>query len=165
MSIAAAIAFAYALYRAKRGLGVLEAASCDKCGRAFCSRCHAAAKSSSYCTQCVHLYVKKDGVSPVVRAKKLKEVERHVAMTNIAVRLFNLVLPGAGSLLANRTVSGVVTLFLWGAALAALLLPTRMLMEPSRIGNADLSVLFAVELALLVVVYIAALLQALRHSS
>lgn len=165
LSIAAAVALAYALYRSRRGLGVLEAASCEKCGRAFCSRCHAAAKSSSYCTQCVHLYVKKDGVSPVVRAKKLKEVERHVAVTNIAVRLSNLVVPGAGSLLANRTVSGLLTLFLWGGALAALLMPTRLLMEPSRIGNADLSVLFAVELALLVLVYIAALLQALRHSS
>ena len=95
----------------------------------------------------------------------MKEVERHLAMTNIAVRVFNLVLPGAGSMLANRTVSGTLTMLLWGGALAALLLPTRLLMEPSRIGHADLSVLFAVELALLVIVYIAALLQSLRHAS
>ena len=165
LSIAALVALAHAVYRSRRGLGALEAASCEKCGRAFCSRCHAAAKSSAYCTQCVHLYVKKDGVSPVVRAKKVKEVERHVAVSNIAVRLFNLVLPGAGSMLANRTISGTVTMLIWGGTLAALLMPTRLLMERTRIGHADLSVLFAVELAILVLVYIAALLQALRHSS
>lgn len=165
LSIAALIGLVLLAIRAKRGLGALEASSCEKCGRAFCSRCHAAARSSAYCTQCVHLYVKKDGVSPVVRAQKVKEVERHLAMSNVAVRLFNLVLPGAGSMLANRVISGAITMLLWGAAIAALLLPARLLMEPSRMGNADLGVLFAVELVFLVIIYIAALLQSLRHSS
>ncbi len=164
LSIGAAVAFIHAFVRARRGLGVIEAAACEKCGRAFCSRCHAAAKSSAYCTQCVHLYVKKDGVSPVVRAKKVKEVERHVAMTNVAVRLFNLVVPGAGSLLANRIGSGVLTMLLWGGALALLLLPAHMLVDPGRVGQADMAVVFAAELALLVIIYIIALLQSLRHS-
>lgn len=165
LSIVALLALAFAIVASRRGLGVIEASSCEKCGRAFCSRCHAAAKSSAYCTQCVHLYVKKDGVSPVVRQKKVKEVERHVAMSNVAVRLFNLVLPGAGSMLANRVASGAVTMVLWGAVLAALLLPARMLMEPTRIGHADLGILFTVELGLLVIVYIAALVQSLRHAN
>lgn len=164
LSIGAVVAFLFAMYRARRGLGVLAARSCEKCGRAFCARCHAASKGTAYCTQCVHLYVKKDGVSPVVRAAKLREVERHVTINSIAVRVFNLLLPGAGSLYANRIISGSLTLLAWGATLAALLLPARMVMDPQRLGHADLTVLFAVELALLVVVYLVALTQSLRHS-
>ena len=37
-------------------------------------------------------------------------------------------------------------------------------MDPQRLGHADLTVLFAAELALLVVVYLVALTQSLRHS-
>ena len=112
----------------------------------------------------MHLYVKKDGVSPVVRTAKLREVERHVQLTSIAVRLFNLVLPGAGSLYANRFLSGTLLLFTWAASLAALLLPARMVMDPTRLGHADLLIVFWAELALLVGVYLVALVQSLRHS-
>lgn len=164
ISIAALIGIVVTLIRFKRGMGTLEASACEKCGRAFCTRCHAAGKSSTYCTQCVHLYIKKDGVSPVVRTAKLREVERHVQLTNIAVRLFNLVLPGAGSLYADRFVVGTLLLFVWAGSLAALLLPARMVMDPTRLGHADLLLVFWAELVLLVGVYLVALVQSLRHS-
>lgn len=164
VSIAAALGIVLTLLRFRRGMGALEASSCEKCGRAFCSRCHAAGKSTTYCTQCVHLYVKKDGVSPVVRTAKVREVERHVQITNVAIRLFNLILPGAGSLFAGRFLVGTIVLFTWAAALAALLLPSHMVMDPSRLGHADLLVVFWLELALLVGVYLVALVQSLRHA-
>lgn len=147
-----------------RVLAGLEASACEKCGRAFCSRCHASAKTSAYCTQCVHLYVKKDGVSPVVRSAKLREVERWVAINSIATRLFNILLPGAGSIYGNRVVAGSFLVFLWAAALTALLVPAHLLMAPERLGHADLTVLFALELMLLVGVYLLALVQSLRHA-
>jgi hypothetical protein len=164
ISLAALAGIGILLFRFKRGMGTLEASSCEKCGRAFCARCHATGKSSTYCTQCVHLYIKKDGVSPVVRTAKLREVERHLQLTSIAVRLFNLVLPGAGSLYATRYVTGSVLLFVWSGALCALMLPARMVMDPTRLGHADLLVVFWAELVLLVSVYLVALVQSLRHS-
>jgi tetratricopeptide (TPR) repeat protein len=164
VSIGAFVGIILVLLRYRRGMGALEAAACEKCGRAFCSRCHAAGKNTTYCTQCVHLYIKKDGVSPVVRTAKLREVERHVQITSVAIRLFNLLLPGAGSLYADRYMVGTIVLFSWAFALGALLLPAHILMDPSRLGHADLLIVFWVELAALVAVYLVALVQSLRHS-
>ena len=164
VSIGALLGLVVMVVRARKGTSVLEAAACEKCGRAFCSRCHATGKSSAYCTQCVHLYVKKDGVSPVVRTAKLREVERWVAINSLAVRFFNILLPGAGSLYGNRVVSGAILLFLWSTALVALSMQYRLLADPFRLGYADTAVAFALELALLVACYLVALVQSLRHS-
>ena len=101
----------------------------------------------------------------MVRTAKLREVERHVQITSVAIRLFNLILPGAGSLYADRTVVCSILLFLWAGALGALLLPAYVVMDPSRLGHADLLIVFWMELVLLVVVYLVALVQSLRHSS
>lgn len=163
LSIAALLGFAFTLTIASSVLRRFAAASCEKCGRAFCARCHATAKTSAYCTQCTHLYVKKDGVSPVVRSAKLREVHRWVALNSLATRLFNILLPGAGSLYADRVAAGVLLVFLWASALTALLIPVFLVQSPTRMGHEDLAVFFGVELALLVVVYLVALVQSLRQ--
>lgn len=163
VSVFALLGLAFVLVRLKSGRGLVEASACEKCGRSFCSRCHATARNSAYCTQCVHLYVKKDGVSPEVRTAKLREVEKWVAVNSIAIRLFNLALPGSGGLYANRMLTGGALLLCWSTAMAALALPTYLVMDPVRLGHLDLSILFMTQLAALVVVYLVALWQSLRH--
>lgn len=165
VTVVALLGFIACFVLGRKEPSLLQSAACQKCGRAFCARCHAAAKASSYCTQCTHLYVKKDGVSPVVRTAKMREVERWVAINSLAVRFFNLAIPGAGSIYANRVSSGALLLLLWALAVAMLAGPTRarMVVDPTRLGDIDLAVFFGLQVALLLIVYLVTILQSLRH--
>lgn len=87
------------------------AGSCIKCGRTFCRRCKSSRESSTYCTQCIHIYLKRDGVSVATKRSKLEEVGDH--QTGVARRnkLFATLLPGSAQLLEGRTVAGIIGVF------------------------------------------------------
>jgi hypothetical protein len=107
--------------------------------------------------------VKKDGVSPEVRTAKLREVERYVAINSLAIRLFNLLLPGSGGLYAGRVLVGGLLLVAWSLAICALVLPPMLVTNADRMGVFDQSIVFGVQLLGLLAVYLVALVQSLRH--
>jgi len=89
------------------------AGSCIKCGRTFCYRCKSARESATYCTQCIHIYLKRDGVSLDTKRTKLEEVQNHHSGVLRRNRIFASVLPGAGQLLEGRTIVGILGLFIF----------------------------------------------------
>ena len=89
------------------------AGSCIKCGRTFCHRCKSARESSTYCTQCIHIYLKRDGVALATKRAKLDEVSEHHAGVQRRNRLFATFLPGSAQLLEGRTLAGVMGLLLF----------------------------------------------------
>ncbi len=97
------------LKRRRAGL----AGSCIKCGRTFCPRCKSARESATYCTQCIHIYLKRDGVSVATKRTKLDEVGQHQTGMLRRNRMFATVLPGSAQLLEGRTVAGVIGLFVF----------------------------------------------------
>ncbi|HEX6160314.1 MAG TPA: tetratricopeptide repeat protein, partial [Thermoanaerobaculia bacterium] len=86
---------------------------CIKCGRTFCHRCKSSRESSTYCTQCIHIYLKRDGVSLDTKRKKLEEVTDHHQSTIRRNRLFATFLPGAAQMLEGRTPVGIIGMFLF----------------------------------------------------
>ena len=87
------------------------AGSCIKCGRTFCHRCKSARESATYCTQCIHIYLKRDGVSLDTKRTKLEEVsDHHIGMLR-RNKWFALFLPGSAQLIEGRTSSGVIGVF------------------------------------------------------
>src|SRR6202022_816048 len=70
-----ALILALLLWMKRRSSGF--AGSCIKCGRTFCHRCKSARESATYCTQCIHIYLKRDGVSLDTKRTKLEEVTNH----------------------------------------------------------------------------------------
>ncbi len=98
------------------------ARSCFKCGQPFCSRCKTSLEFESFCSQCVHLYIKQDGVSPEARLKKNYEVEHHLSFQRIQRVILSLVAPGSTHFLASRPFSGLVLLFLWCGLAAGLVM-------------------------------------------
>ncbi len=90
-----------------------HAKECIKCGRPFCKKCQPAVKELRFCTQCLHIFVKKDGVSPASRKDKMREIEDHSRRQEIFLRLSSLVLPGFGNLYKNRIWFGATMLFFW----------------------------------------------------
>jgi len=87
------------------------AGSCIKCGRTFCHRCKSARESATYCTQCIHIYLKRDGVSLDTKRTKLEEVSDHHTGMLRRNKWFALFLPGSAQLIEGRTSSGVIGVF------------------------------------------------------
>jgi hypothetical protein len=87
--------------------------ACIKCGRTFCHRCKSSRESATYCTQCIHIYLKRDGVSLETKRQKLDEVQEYQAGATLRNRLFSTLLPGSGQLLEGRTMIGLLGLFLF----------------------------------------------------
>lgn len=99
------------LYLLRRANGYANA--CIKCGRTFCPRCKSARESTTYCTQCIHIYLKRDGVSLDTKRQKLEEVSDHQSGMTIRNRLFATFLPGSAQMLEGRTTRGVIGVFLF----------------------------------------------------
>ena len=102
------------------------AGSCIKCGRTFCHRCKSARESSTYCTQCIHIYLKRDGVALATKRAKLDEVSEHSASLQRRNRLFATFLPGSAQLLEGRTLAGVIGVLLFFSLVATAIFVGRL---------------------------------------
>ncbi|HEX8620325.1 MAG TPA: tetratricopeptide repeat protein [Thermoanaerobaculia bacterium] len=112
------------LWTRRRSGGLANA--CIKCGRTFCFRCKSARESTTYCTQCIHIYLKRDGVSLDTKRKKLEEVTEHQTGMTRRNRIFATFLPGAAQMLEGRTVAGVIGAFLFALFVAIALTVGRL---------------------------------------
>ncbi|HET7434701.1 MAG TPA: tetratricopeptide repeat protein [Thermoanaerobaculia bacterium] len=102
------------------------AGACIKCGRTFCYRCKSARESTTYCTQCIHIYLKRDGVSLDTKRKKLEEVTDYHSGAIKRNRLFATFLPGSAQMLEGRTASGAIGVFLFALFVAVAILVGRL---------------------------------------
>lgn len=100
--------------------------ACIKCGRTFCPRCKSARESTTYCTQCIHIYLKRDGVSLDTKRKKLEEVTDHQSGMTVRNRIFATFLPGSAQMLEGRTTRGVIGVFLFALFVVVALLVGRL---------------------------------------
>ncbi|HUR79217.1 MAG TPA: hypothetical protein VM733_00525 [Thermoanaerobaculia bacterium] len=107
----ASLLLALLLFAFRRRGGYANA--CIKCGRTFCSRCKSARESTTYCTQCIHIYLKRDGVSLDTKRHKLEEVGSHQSGMTRRNRLFATFLPGSAQLMEGRIIAGILGVFLF----------------------------------------------------
>ena len=114
-----------------------SARRCRRCGRAFCKRCQVATKYPDYCSQCVHLFILRDGLAPSIRDRKMAEVKHHKRQTFIGARIVSLLFPGGGHVLGGRVVAGTVLLVLRCTTWLRIILDGRLLVLP---GNPTMSV-------------------------
>jgi len=106
-----ALLLALLLWGKRRRAGYANA--CIKCGRTFCYRCKSARESATYCTQCIHIYLKRDGVSLDTKRQKLEEVTDHQTGVVRRNRVFATFLPGSAQVLEGRLTSGLIGIFLF----------------------------------------------------
>lgn len=106
---------------------------CVKCGRSYCDDCRIGLETESLCSQCSHLFIKKEGMSPSTRSRKLYEVERHARRKTISLGLLDIVLPGGGLVYSERLGLGLTALLLVGAAGACLLSRPWLMGDPGAI--------------------------------
>jgi tetratricopeptide (TPR) repeat protein len=105
--------------RRERGRGY--ASECQKCGRTFCRLCKPPGESALLCSQCVHVYLKKDGVAIETKMQKLEDVRRQKTREERIRWGLNLVVPGASAFLESQVFAGLAAIFLFAAGLLGLL--------------------------------------------
>ena len=96
------------------------AAECQKCGRTFCRLCKPPGESSLLCSQCIHVYLKKDGVAIETKMQKLEDVRRRKMIQERVHAFLNLLVPGTSAFLDSRVLAGLTAIFLFAAGLLGL---------------------------------------------
>ena len=94
-----------------RGRGY--ALACQKCGRNYCVRCKPRGENVGLCSQCIHVYLKKDGVSIETKMLKVEEVRKRRAVVDRLRGAANFLLPGTTPFFDGRPVFAVLTLSLF----------------------------------------------------
>jgi len=127
------------------------AGSCIKCGRTFCHRCKSSRESATYCTQCIHIYLKRDGVSLATKREKLDQVHEHQTGMSRRNKIWSSFLPGTGQLLEGRTFAGIISIFLFAFFVALAILTGRLapVLTPGDVAKIVVRVL-AVVLAIVI---------------
>ena len=119
-----ALVFGVLIWMKRRKNGFANA--CIKCGRTFCHRCKSARESATYCTQCIHIYLKRDGVSLDTKRQKLEEVSSNQTGVVRRNRIFTTFLPGSGQLMEGRTLSGILGIFFFALFVATAIFTGRL---------------------------------------
>ncbi|HEV7571334.1 MAG TPA: tetratricopeptide repeat protein [Thermoanaerobaculia bacterium] len=102
------------------------AGACIKCGRTYCPRCKSASESATFCTQCIHIYLKRDGVSVATKRAKLEEVSEHQGGVLTRNRWLATFLPGSAQFIEGRTMAGTIAAFLLAFFVSLALLSGRL---------------------------------------
>lgn len=102
-----AAAFGLDAFRRKRHGYAL---ACDKCGRTFCRRCKPPGESALLCSQCIHVYLRKDGVSIETKLQKVEEVKRRQGFEGRLRVALNVFLPGSELLFQGRVLRALAIL-------------------------------------------------------
>jgi tetratricopeptide (TPR) repeat protein len=76
--------------------------ACVKCGKIFCPRCKSATESSTYCSQCISVFLKRDEVAMDQQQAKMAQIERWRMLSATGQRIAAILLPGGGLVLTSR---------------------------------------------------------------
>lgn len=87
---------------------------CHKCGMMFFI---SDSPNSSWCTQCVSLYIRKEDLPSDAKIKKSEQVQKYTKTKRWLANGFQFLLPGAKQLFRGHSLSGYFTLFIWVALL------------------------------------------------
>ncbi|MHB0968879.1 MAG: tetratricopeptide repeat protein [Thermoanaerobaculia bacterium] len=126
VTIGAVLALIGAFLLARKSKATGHAGVCIKCGRTFCPKCKSSRESATYCTQCIHIYLKRDGVSIDTKRSKLEEVQEFQGDLVRTKKILATFLPGSAAALDGATVRGIVTLAMFTAFVAVAILIGRL---------------------------------------
>ena len=147
----ASVVFALLFWIVRRSRGI--AGSCIKCGRTFCHRCKSSRESATYCTQCIHIYLKRDGVAIATKRAKLEEVSDHLTGMQRRNRLFATFLPGSAQMLEGRTQTGMLGMILFFACVGVAVLVGRLAPALGPVAHTAQLAVRAIAIAIAVILW------------
>jgi len=97
------------------------AQTCTKCGKVFCPRCKTATESSSYCSQCISVFLKRDVVSIEQQSAKLDQIRRWTTWSTVGRRVASFLVPGSHYLDDQAWLGLIIGVLAWTCLSGALL--------------------------------------------
>ncbi|MFT5442585.1 MAG: hypothetical protein ACI8W3_001629 [Myxococcota bacterium] len=79
-----------------------QASACTRCGQRICTRCDGTVWNSETCNGCYHLFHRPETTDPVLRMKRLYELQARDTRIGRVALACSVLLPGVGGLLARR---------------------------------------------------------------
>ena len=155
------LVFAVLLWLLRRRAGFANA--CIKCGRTFCFRCKSSRESTTYCTQCIHIYLKRDGVSLDTKRKKLEEVSDHQSGVVKRNRIFATFLPGSAQMIEGRVTRGIIGVFLFALLVAIAIFVGRLAPAMGPVAHTAQLIVRVTAIVLAVIVWITMSLPVYRR--
>jgi tetratricopeptide (TPR) repeat protein len=132
-----------AAWRLKGG----TATGCDRCGRVFCPQCQPG-RRGVLCSQCHHIFVKKEGVDARMRVQKMGDIKTRERLVRVRHIVCAVLAPGGGHLSKGRFWPGVALLLPASFFEARVLLGHGAFPSPWSLGSASSSSwLFGVSVA------------------
>jgi tetratricopeptide (TPR) repeat protein len=147
----ASVVFAILFWAVRHNRGI--AGSCIKCGRTFCHRCKSSRESATYCTQCIHIYLKRDGVAIATKRAKLEEVSDHLTGMQRRNRLFATFLPGSAQMLEGRTQTGMLGMMLFFICVTIAVLTGRLAPALGPVAHTAQLAVRAIAIAIAVILW------------
>jgi tetratricopeptide (TPR) repeat protein len=131
-----------------------RASLCVRCGHRICTRCEDTVWSEEVCEDCHHLFQSPEATDPMLRMARLQALsEREVKIDRI-VLVASMLVPGVAGFAARRPDFAMFGLLLFGWALAWILWPSGVFVDPLMMGGAAL-VCFAIPGVLSAIAYVA----------
>jgi len=130
------------------------AGQCIKCGRTFCHRCKSARESATYCTQCIHIYLKRDGVSLDTKRSKLEEVSDYHTGMATRNRIFATFIPGSAQLIEGRTIAGLLGVFIFLFFVSIAVLTGRLAPAIGPVAESAKLIVRAIAITLAIVMWV-----------
>ncbi|MEW5807482.1 MAG: tetratricopeptide repeat protein [Acidobacteriota bacterium] len=119
--------------------------SCVRCGKPFCQKCRIYSDSSTHCTQCLHLFVKMDGLEPEAKARKMMEIEIYENRKRKNLLISSIFFPGVAQNARGKLLVSYIITFFWLFGITWLLFLRYVItsLEPSANPVSMLSIAFA----------------------
>jgi tetratricopeptide (TPR) repeat protein len=143
----------------------LHAHRCVQCGQAFCRKCQTVDRSYGFCIQCLHIFVKKDGVSPASRRTKMSQIENYSKKQKLLRLLGGILVPGSADVYDQHILKGVVTMFIWFLCLTIVMFALRFGPLSTYESSDNAWPIVAICLFVLAAIFILSLLRQFRHLS
>lgn len=107
VAILALIAAGLAVVLEKKRAETGHAFYCGHCGVVSCRHCTKGKLRSSFCSQCLQAFVRRDGVAAKSRMQKIIEITKYRQQKLQVGRWLAMAIPGAGHMALGYTVSGI----------------------------------------------------------
>lgn len=125
---------AFGFWMIKRGTATM----CHRCGRVFCPRCQPG-RRGELCSQCQHIFIKKEGVDARVRVQKMGDIKSWARLLRMRHIACAVLAPGGGHLSSGRFWPGVLLLLPASFFEARVLLGSGEFPSPWSLGSAATS--------------------------
>ncbi len=134
-----------------------RASSCTRCGKRICARCDGTVWNADTCDACHHLFHRPETTDPVLRMKRLYELQARDSRVGRLAVLVSLLVPGAAGLFARRPDLGFLGILSAGFAFVFFAWSGGVVPDPLAVGTAGrLAFLMAGGMAVFVYVMIVA---------